>query len=70
MYGKKISYSSTVKYLGLTLNAKLKWEEHINNTIKTNKSCMRMLASKTNSIHGPKPKLIKWAYTGIVRPRV
>ena len=31
---------------------------------------MRRLAAKTKGMFGPKPKLMKWTYTGIVRPKL
>ena len=31
---------------------------------------MRTLAAKTRTIHGPKPNLMKWLFTGIIRPKL
>ena len=70
IYGKVIEYQTSTKYLGLTLDSKLNWTQHINNVLTSNLAYLRRLINKTKSVHGPKPKLIKWAYTGIIRPRV
>ena len=70
IYGQELEYKNSSKYLGLTIDAKLSSNEHINNVLTTNLAYLRQLINKTNSIYGPKLKLIKWAYTGIVRPRI
>ena len=70
IYGQGLEYKNSTQYLGLTIDAKLPWNEHINNVLTTNLGHLRQLINKTNSIYGPKPKLIKWAYTGVVGPRI
>ena len=56
--------------MGLTIDKKLEWKTHINTTIDTNLASLRNIISKIKSIYGPKPKLVKWAYTGIICPRL
>ena len=70
MDGQLIPYSKSVVYLGVTMDAELKWHTHIDNKIKKAKGLIMKLASITNSYWGPKPALMKWAYTGIVRPMI
>ena len=70
MDGQLIPYSSSVVYLGVTLDRELKWNEHIHNKVQKAKRLLMKLSSITHSYWGPKPKLMKWAYTGIVRPMV
>ena len=70
MDGQMIPYSKTVVYLGVTLDAELKWLDHINNKVKKAKGLLMKLASITSSYWGPKPKLLRWTYTGIVRPMI
>ena len=68
MDGQLIPYSSSVVYLGVTLDRELKWKEHVQKKIKKAKGLLMKLANITRSYWGPKPKLMRWAYTGIVRP--
>ena len=68
MDGALIPYSTSVVYLGVTLDYRLFWNEHIKNKIAKTKSLLMKLASLIHSYWGPRPKLMKWAYTGIIRP--
>ena len=68
MDGQLIPFSDSVVYLGVTLNKELKWKTHIHNKIKTANNLLMKLASITSAYWGPKPKLMRWAYTGIIRP--
>ena len=67
MDGELIPYSDSVVYLGVTLDRELKWHEHISSKIKKAKGLLMKMAAITRSYWGPKPKLLRWAYTGIVR---
>ena len=66
--GKEIEFKTEVKYLGVTLDSKLHWTPHINEKIEKTKKYLGKVASMTRNNWGPKPKLMRWAYTGIVRP--
>ncbi|XP_069966728.1 uncharacterized protein [Bactrocera oleae] len=60
--------SSTVKYLGLTLDSTLRWNQHVDQTLtKATKALMvcNRLAGKS---WGCSPRTIRWMYTMIVRP--
>lgn len=68
--GVKIDFSSEVKYLGVTLDKKLNWNTHLEQAIRkgTNAlwTCSRAFGKKWDL----NPKMIKWIYTAIVRPRI
>ena len=70
MDGDLIPFSDTVVYLGVTLDKELKWQIHLDNKILKAKSLLLKLASIVYSYWGPKPKLMRWMFTGIVRPMV
>ena len=70
MDGQLIYHSNSVVYLGVTLDKELKWHIHINNKIKKAKALLMKMANLTYSYWGPRPKLMRWSYTGIVRPVV
>ena len=66
--GKEIAYKQEVKYLGVTLDSKLHWKAHINDKVHKAKRFISHVAQITRKNWGPKPKLMRWAYLGIVRP--
>ena len=63
-----IPFSDTVVYLGVTLDAGLKWRPHFDNKIKKAKGLLMKMSNITRAYWGPRPKLMRWAYTGVVRP--
>ena len=70
MDGQLIPYSDSVVYLGVTMDKELKWHQHIHNKITKAKGLLMKMASITYSYWGPKPKLMRWMFTGIVRPMI
>lgn len=68
MAGKEIEYVKSFKYLGITLDSKLTFTNHIDNISKraamTMAQCRRMIAKNW----GLKPHICKWLYTSLVRP--
>jgi ribonuclease HI len=70
MEGKRVALSDTVKYLGVTLDRRLHWTDHINDKLAKCRQLMMKIFAEVRGNFGPKPKLIKWAYEGIVRPKL
>ena len=66
--GKEIEYQTEVRYLGITLDRKLHWAKHIDDKIGKAKRFLHNVANITRKNWGPKPKLMRWAYLGVVRP--
>ena len=66
--GKDIEYKTEVKYLGITLDSKLYWTKHIDEKIMKTKKYLGKIAHMTRDNWGPKPKLMRWVYIGVVRP--
>jgi ribonuclease HI len=67
---QEIKFEDQVRYLGIYLDKKLDFKYHIDKILSYNHNYNRMLTAKTNSLYGPRPKLMKWAYTGITRVRI
>ena len=68
LYGKEIEYVTTMKYLGVTIDNKLSWNQHIDGQLKKAKRLLSISRLTLSKLWGPCPKWIKWTYTGIVRP--
>ena len=65
-----VEYVDQTKYLGLTLDTKLTWREHIRNKTSSAMKLFFMLRKALGTYWGPRPHLIKWIYTGMVRPAI
>lgn len=65
-----MEFRNSVKYLGVILDSKLLWREHIENKIAKCKRLLNLLRKQTYNVYGPSPVLSAWIYTGIVRPAI
>ena len=70
MEGKGVSLSDSVKYLGVTLDRKLHWTEHINDKLAKCRQLMMNIFAEVRGNFGPKSKLIKWPYESFIRPNL
>ena len=68
LYGSPLPLSSSVKYLGVTLDTKLNWSEHIQTQCKKAKSIQMMCQRAMGPSWGPSPNVTHWIYTAITRP--
>jgi hypothetical protein len=66
--GMDIPYAESVKYLGVRLDNKLLWNEHVENKVNKAKALLTLVKKAIGSYWGPNPMLTRWAYTGMVRP--
>ena len=69
MVGQQIPFSDSVKYLVVTLDNNLTWKPHLEKNSSPQKT-NGYANSNLRGMHAPKPKLSKWAYTGVVRPKL
>ena len=66
--GKQVDRVMSVKYLGLIIDHKLSWHEHINSRIEAARKNIFRLNTFIGKTWGPCPKLVKFAYTSSIRP--
>ena len=66
----QLEVSATVKYLGLTLDSKLAWNAHLNNTLHKAKWALMTSRRFAGSSWGIKPYIALWLYKAVVRPQV
>ena len=67
MDGKVLPYTDSAVYLGVTLDRKMHWQTHINNKLQKAKRRLMQISNTTRHTWGPRPKLMKWSYTGVTR---
>ena len=68
MDGVPMEFQTKVRYLGVVLDNKLSWTEHIKAKIGAAKRHLHRARSSIGALWGPQPGVMRWAYTGIVRP--
>ena len=68
MSGLEIPYSDSVKYLGVTLDTRLRFNKHIDIKLLKAKRHLMLLRNAISSTWGPFPRALWWGYNGIVLP--
>ena len=64
----QIEYQNQVKYLGVYLDSKLTWKFHVTQKIAKAKQLIMKIKGAIGTLWGPSPKILRWAYNGIVLP--
>ena len=70
IYGTEIPLSQDTRYLGVQLDEKLTWNKHFDMVAKKSKIYLSLMTHTLAKHWGPKPRLVKWIYTAIVKPRI
>lgn len=68
LFGSPVHSSSTVKYLGVTLDPKLNWNNHVTSKIQKTLNTYWALKKAIGSKWGLNPANIYWLYTVVLRP--
>ena len=68
MNGTPISYTDSVKHLGIWLDSSLSWSLNLNKKITSAKLAFMKIRNAIGSIWGPSPRALKWAIDGIIMP--
>ena len=66
--GVPIKYVKETKYLGVVLDQRLSWKSHINQKINNAKRSIMRVKSAIGATFGPIPKMIAWAFKGVILP--
>ena len=66
----EIEIRNTTKFLGVTLDSKLSWNEHIDKKCKKAKGLLLQCRRAIGPCWGFKPQTMKWIYTALVRPTI
>jgi ribonuclease HI len=70
MNGVDLEYSKTMKYLGMTFDHKLLWNEHVNNRIKICKQTLMIAKAIVGKTWGATPKKVHWIWQCLARPKL
>ena len=70
MGGKPLSFSTKARYLGILLDSKLTFNEHLKEKISKTKKCLFVLHSLAGKNWGLLPKTLRMAYISIARPKL
>ena len=70
MNGQTITASKHTRYLGVEIDDELTWKHHISSKIEKCRNLLAIVSANVRHTFGPKPKLVKWAYTGVIRPKL
>ena len=70
MNGQPIIPSKHTRYLGVEIDDELNWKQHISTKIDKCRNLMAIISANVRHTFGPKPRLVRWAYTGVVRPKL
>ena len=68
IHGQPVQYVDQVRYLGLHLDKRLNWTAHLEHKLKTNKKFLHKMSKIAKTAWGPKPHLMRWTWTCVVRP--
>lgn len=69
-WGKKLNFSSSMKYLGVSLDPKLSWKQHLQDKRKKFYVTMGVCRRAMGKTWGLKPVTALWLYRAILLPRL
>ena len=70
VHSTPISYSNTVKFLGITMDRSLNWSQHICERIRKGKQALMYLKAIVGRNWGLNPWRVWWVYSAMVRPTI
>lgn len=68
LMGHTLQLSNKVKFLGVVLDKKLLWGEHVNACVRKALFAFFVIRRTFSSTWGVKTKYVRWLYTSVVRP--
>ena len=67
LHGKDLKMLDEVKYLGVILDSRLTWNQHLQKTIRKTQTTF-VLVRCTRKKWGLRPNMVHWLYTRVIRP--
>ena len=69
-YGYADNIAGEVKYLGVTLDSKLNWNQHLQKIIRKGQTTLVVVRHMCGKKWGLRPNMVHWLYTGVIRPYI
>ena len=69
-YGRELEPSKSVKYLGVTLDYRLNWKQHVSEVVRKATVCLWACRRTVGYNWGLKPRIVHWLYTAVIRPMI
>jgi hypothetical protein len=68
LHGKELKMLDEVKYLGVTLDSKLNWNQHLQKIIRKTQTTFALVRRMCSRKWGLRPSMVHWLYTMVIRP--
>ena len=68
LHGKELIMLDEVKYLGVILDSKLNWNQHLQKIIQKTQTTFPLVSRTCDKKLGLKPEMFHWPYTRAIRP--
>ena len=70
LHGKDIKLLDEIKYLGVTLDSRLTWNQRLQKTIRKTQTTFAVVRRTCGKKWGLRPSMVHWLYTRVIRPSI
>jgi hypothetical protein len=70
LHGKELQMLGEIKYLGVTLDSKLNWNQHLQKIIRKAQTTFAVVRRIFGKKWGLRPSMVHWLYTRVIRPSI
>jgi hypothetical protein len=70
LFGRTLQHSTSVKYLGVILDSRLTWSQHVDAKVRKAQILLRACGRACGGAWGLGPRVAHWLYVSVIRPTV
>jgi hypothetical protein len=70
LQGKELKMLDEVKYLGVTLDSKIDWKQHLQKIIRKTQTTFAVVRCTCGNKWGLRPSTVHWLYTMVIKPSI
>jgi len=70
LHGKELQVLDEIKYLVVTLDSKLNWNQHLQKIIRKAKTTFMLVRHTCGKKWGLRPNVVHWLHTRVIRPSI